>query len=186
MSYVPGYESDVFVSYAQVDDRPLPPATVGWVCTLVDTLKILLAQQLGRAELFTVWRDLGLAGNAPLTAEIFNALRASATMLVILSEGYLASEWCQREQNEFLDTVGKGSRRLFVVERMPIARERKPGEFQDLIGYPFWVRERDEVPPRTLGVPMPSAAEPEYYNRLNRLASELSRELRRARAATST
>ena len=182
MTYLPGWRNDVFVSYAQVDDRPLPGATDGWVCILVDALKVLLAQQLGRAELLAVWRDLQLARHSPLTPEIFQAVRTSAVLLVVLSEGYLASEWCQRERNEFLEIAGKGTRRLFVVERMPIERSRKPPEFSDLLGYPFWTRERDDMPARTLGVPVPTPNEPEYYHRLNRLAQELANELRRIKA----
>jgi hypothetical protein len=185
MAYVSGYDNDVFVSYAHVDDRPLPPARDGWVSTLVDALKVLLAQQLGRAELCAVWRDLGLAGNAPLTPEIFAAIRGSAVMLLVLSEGYLASEWCRREHSEFLAMIGQGSRRFFVVERMPIERARWPVELQDLTGYPFWVRERSDLPARTLGMPTPLLEEREYYNRLNRLATELAAELKRIKAARS-
>jgi hypothetical protein len=39
MAYVPGYEHDLFVSYAQVDDEPEPGETTGWVTTLVTALK---------------------------------------------------------------------------------------------------------------------------------------------------
>src|SRR5215471_7687869 len=99
MPYVVGYEHDVFVSYAHVDDHPLPGAKDGWVATLVDGLRVLLAEQLGRSEVLAVWHDLGLPGNAPVTAEILTAVDRSATLLVVLSEGYLASDWCQDESN---------------------------------------------------------------------------------------
>src|SRR5215475_7701764 len=122
MAYVPGWQNDVFVSYAQVDDRPLPGASDGWVSLLVDALKTLLAMQLGRAEVLAVWRDLQLARHAQLTPEIFGALRSSATLLIILSEGYLATDWCWSEYREFVKLAGPGTRRLFVVERMPIER----------------------------------------------------------------
>jgi hypothetical protein len=186
MSYLKDYANDVFVSYAHVDDQPLPGTRYGWSCTLVDALKILLAEQLGRAELLAVWRDLGLAGNAPVTAEILGQLKTSALLLVVLSEGYLASDWCKDEQEGFLELAGKGTRRIFVVERMPIERARKPQAFRDVTGYPFWVQERSEQPPRTLGVPMPSPEEPEYYRRLNRLAVELANELRRMKIQVPT
>lgn len=183
MAYVQHCQNDVFVSYAQVDDRPLPGARDGWVCTLVDALKLLLAQQLGRAEVLAVWRDLQLAGNERLTPAIFSAVRDSAALLVILSEGYLASRWCREEAREFLDRVGDTSRRVFVVERMPVDRARRPDAFQDLLGYPFWVRDREDAPARTLGVPIPTPEEPDYYRRLNRLAIELAGELQRMNAA---
>jgi len=52
-SYVPGYQHDVFVSYAQVDNQTLG-GDYGWVHTLVDNLKEMLSGQLGRRE----WGDI--------------------------------------------------------------------------------------------------------------------------------
>jgi hypothetical protein len=184
MAFVQGYDHDVFVSYAHQDDQTLPGAREGWVCTLVDALRVSLASQLGRAQMLAVWRDLGLAGNAPVTEEIVTAVRRSAVLLVILSEGYLASDWCERERNGFMELVGASTRRLFIVELMPIDRSRKPAVFQDRVGYPFWITERADGPAMTLGVPVPTVEEREYYVRLNRLAQELAAELKRMAVVT--
>ena len=40
-------------------------------------------------------------------------------------------------------------------------------------------REHDDAPAITLGVPVPTPEQPEYYARLNRLAAELAGELKR-------
>jgi hypothetical protein len=183
MPYVPDWQNDVFVSYAQVDDRLVPGASAGWVCTLVDTLKIYLDQQIGRAELLAVWRDLQLAGNAQLSPEILAAVRSSAALLIVLSEGYLKSPWCGSELDAFLAVAGRASRRVFVVEAMPIERSRKPEGLRDLIGYPFWVRDRTDGPARTLGAPVPLPTDAEYYRRINRLSFEFAAELRRMQSA---
>ena len=184
MAYATGWQHDVFVSYARVDDEPLPGATDGWVCLLTEALRALLAQQLGRAEILAMWRDVQqLAGNAQLTPEILTAVRGSATLLIILSEGYLASQWCLDEYREFVMRAGENTRRVFVVERTPIELARKPPVLDDRIGYPFWIRDRASAHPRTLGVPVPTPGETEYYRRLNRLALELASELRRLKSA---
>jgi hypothetical protein len=182
MTYSRAFKYDVFVSYARVDDAPLPGALLGWVTTLVDALRTQLAQQLGRAEMLAIWQDLGLAGNAPVTDDIMSAVRDSAALVVVLSEGYLASQWCTDESNSFLSLAGTATRRLFIVERVPIDRLRKPAVFQDRIGYAFWTRTRPGGEATTLGVPVPTPAEPDYYRRLNRLATELADELKRMRA----
>jgi hypothetical protein len=184
MAYTSDWQNDVFVSYAQVDDQPLSGAHDGWVGSLVDALKVLLGQCLGRTDALAVWRDVQLPGHAPLTPEILARVRSSATLLIVLSEGYLASEWCGREYREFLALAGGDTRRLFVVERTPIERHRRPHELGDLLGYPFWVRDRRDGRARTLGVPIPTPAEPEYYHRLGRLALELASELQRLKAMT--
>ena len=178
MAHTPGWKNDVFISYARVDDAPLQGAPAGWVSMLVEGLKTLLARQLGRAEVLAVWRDVQLGGNEDIS-EILEAVRGSATLLVVLSEGYLASAWCRDEFREFLALAGERTRRVFMVERMPIAPSRRPRPLDARIGYPFWAPDRGNGTPRTLGDPVPTPAEPEYYHRLNHLAFELAAELRR-------
>ena len=81
---------DVFISYAHVDNEPLPPASEGWVNTLVRALKVRLAQKLGRREACNIWMDGLLAGNDPeplggLNAVPYEALdrRAQCTRWMI-------------------------------------------------------------------------------------------------------
>ena len=47
-----GYEYDIFVSYARIDDVPIEGR--GWVSTFVDQLKRSLAVRLGRTEILSV------------------------------------------------------------------------------------------------------------------------------------
>lgn len=182
MAFVDGYENDIFVSYAHVDDQAPPGAQEGWVTTFMDGLKVLLAMQLGRADSISMWWDCGLARHVPVSGEITQGVQTAAVLLVFLSEGYLASDWCGKESSGFLSAAGESSRRLFVIERMPIERSRKPALFQNVLGYPFWTRRRVEEPARTLGFPTPRPDEQEYFVRLHRLAVELAAELGRMRA----
>jgi hypothetical protein len=185
MAFVPVYNHDVFVSYAHIDDEPLFGAQRGWVTTLINNLEIVVRQKLGAKDL-TIWMDHELAGNRPLTAEILAALSKTATLLITLSPGYLASEWCQREREAFLKLV-QGRRdtgsQVFVVYGDKLDRSNVPAELADLIGYPFWIQEQEGKAPRRLGVPVPTPVETEYYNRVNQLGHELSQELKRLRAA---
>jgi TIR domain len=117
MVFVPGYSHDVFVSYAHVDDEPLIGAQRGWVTTLINNLETVVRQKLGFRD-FRIWMDHQLAGNQPLTPAIMSALGNTATLLIILSPGYLSSEWCGRERTAFLRLV-QGKRdacsQVFVV-----------------------------------------------------------------------
>jgi hypothetical protein len=40
-TYLPQYQHDLFVSYAHVDNEPLPGAEMGWVTNLIHGLKLL-------------------------------------------------------------------------------------------------------------------------------------------------
>src|SRR5262249_12108357 len=126
-TFVPGYMHDIFISYAHVDDVPYLDAKDGWVTTLVKVLKRRLGQLLGRADAYSLWMDPELVGNVPLTPQIMNTLSNSATLLIILSPGYLSSEWCQREKNAFLNSVKERVRsgsRVFIVERDKVSRDQ--------------------------------------------------------------
>jgi len=50
MAFVDGYEHDIFVSYAHVDDEAPPGVDHGWVRTFVAGFKGYLAKEIGRRE----------------------------------------------------------------------------------------------------------------------------------------
>jgi hypothetical protein len=115
------------------------------VTNLVRDLRSQLGPSLG-SKAVQIWHDYeGLDGNHPFTPGILNTVRHSATLLVIMSEGYLASEWCARERNEFLnvarDRVAEG--RVFILHCRDTDRKVRPREFADLLGYKFWTEDPD-------------------------------------------
>ncbi len=118
MGYVSGFENDIFVSYANVDDDPPFGVEHGWVTAFVANLERRLGQLLGRRECFKVWIDQNLSHHVQITPEIFGALDRTATLIVILSPGYLASDWCRRERRNFLQMLKTridGGSRVFMV-----------------------------------------------------------------------
>lgn len=174
-TYVPNYKNDIFISYSHVDNEPFPGADKGWVTTFVNGLKTELGRQLGRSNAYSLWMDYELRGNQPVTADIDNQLNSCATLVLIFSRGYLASSWCLLELNTFLAQVGNGSGRIFMVEHDFVPFEERPPEFQDLLGYPFWMKNPDTGRIRTLAIPKPNPdREPEYYQTLNELARDLT------------
>ena len=182
-AFVPGYQHDIFVSYAHVDDLTYPEINAaGWVATLIEGLKVKLSQEFGRNDLFALWKDEQLAPNKPLTPEILNALKQSATLVIILSPGYMASTWCQREMQTFWQELAQRTRsdsRIFVVERKKLEIDEKPMALEKLLGYPFWVHDRKGKAPRLLGDPKPDPDDRLYYDKLTDLATDLANELRR-------
>ncbi len=177
-TYVPRYRHDIFVSYAHVDNEPLAGPETRWVTNLITGLKPLLGQKLGRADAYSLWMDYELRGHEALTPHILEQLQDAALLLLILSPGYLASEWCRRELSSFVARAGKDAGRLFVIEREPLER---PEELRDILGYKFWVRNAAHAP-RTLGVPKVSYDEFEFYQRLDELARHIVDKLRQLRA----
>ncbi len=183
MAFVPGYEYDIFINYAQVDNEPASGADKGWVSTLADELKKHLAQELGRKNAFSLWRDTdSLSHHKAIMPEIKISLRQTAILMIILSPGYLASKWCQQEREIFLEANdGQPGSQVFIVERTETESSEKPKPLSQLLGYSFWIQDDDGQPPRTLGYPKPNpddSKDKSYYYLLNKLANDLAKELR--------
>lgn len=170
---------DVFVSYASLDNQD----GAGWVANLVRDLGSLLGPSLGSKAVHIWWDYEGLDGNHPFTPKILEAVRHSATLLIVMSEGYLASDWCARERNEFLnvarDRVAEG--RVFIVHCRDTDRRARPREFADLRGYTFWTKDPDAGgAKRPLG--WPEFKEPAYLREVLNLNDKLAAKLKELKA----
>ena len=156
MGFVHPAKTDLFVSYAHVDDLPLEPGRPGWVTTLVTNLQNLLAQRLGRGESISLWMDHRLPGHVELTPEIEGKLGEAAALLIVLSPAYLASTWCLKEMRFFIDAIhrvgGRVGTRIFVIENDQVDR---PPDLGDLKGFRFWAKDPLGRSTRTLGIPRP-------------------------------
>jgi hypothetical protein len=151
-------DGDAFVSYAHIDNVGLVEGQKGWVANLHRLLETRVAQRLGRSS--KIWRDPKLAGNDVLTDTLVARLRQCAALVSVLSPGYINSEWCLKELDEFCKaaraqghlTFAEKSR-IFKVIKTPVQQEDVPPELQSLIGYKFYkrdpetgrVRELDEL-----------------------------------------
>jgi len=187
--YVQADQPDIFISYAHSDDLALDEKEPGWVTRLVRQVEILLTMKIGRREFFDLWMDPRLTGNEPVTNLIEAKIRGSAVFLLILSPGYLASKWCDKEMAVFQDQIrarrGDGSR-VFVVE---FAKVDRPLELAEVRGYRFWVEDTLSQDVSTLGFPKLHAdVEERYYKLIDELSRDLVGELNRqkARAAGPT
>jgi hypothetical protein len=187
MAFVPWCEHDVFVSYAHVDDDLLPGTEHGWVTTLVQCVRTRLAQILGRSDSYSLWMDHELSGNVSVTQQLTAAFRGTATLVVVLSPGYTASDWCQRERNGFLSAIkARAGSGVFVVQREPVEESERPSEFKDLAGYPFWVGDWPDKKIRILGSPVPEPTDRDYYSCVDDLCRDLAKELKRQRGLSAS
>jgi len=179
MAFVPDCDHDVFVSYAHVDNQN----DLGWVTTLVHHLDTELRQRLGTKDL-QIWIDHRIDGNHPLTPDIMQAIRRSATLLIVMSPSYLASEWCAKERNTFLnlarDCVAAG--RIFIVQCRDTDLKAIPPEFGDLIGFKFWTQD-PEAGGATRPLGLTDVKERAYFAGVINLSDKLAQKLREIRVA---
>jgi|GEM_PF-1222379 len=191
METLPGqFVHDLFFSYGRVDDQGTEDQP-GWVSVFVEDLKRRLSERLGRKEAFSVWRDVeNLPGNVDISAEISSAVASSACLLVILSPGYMKSDWCSRERFDFLkwinDRDADARSKIFIVERDWISQQEIPLEFRNLWRYRFWTGSPDNKSsmPRPLDKERPSDRD-EYKDQVNCVALAIESELSRLKTANT-
>jgi TIR domain len=175
------YDHDIFVSYAHVDDAPLPGGDQGWVTTFTTCVKTKLAQKLGRNDAYSLWMDYELRGGQPITSHILGRVQRSAMLLVVLSPGYIASDWCRRELETFAGLISENQgRRMFVVELDRLDEAERPYHLADLKRSRFWVANQISGTPRPLGHPILDA---EYYSAVDDLIREIVMELKGLKSA---
>lgn len=100
MVYVPGFENDVFVSYAHGDDR-------AWIREFSESLASALKEQLGVDP--TVWIDKEtLDKSQDYRKEIPQSVLASALFLILASPSYVQSRYCvEMECRAFERTIDR-------------------------------------------------------------------------------
>ncbi|MFT4640308.1 MAG: class 3 adenylate cyclase [Verrucomicrobiales bacterium] len=106
--------SDVFISYASMDNEPLAEGEAGWITRLHDTLSIRLGQLLGRRP--RVWRDPKTNQDDPWHEELSDGLKAVLTLVPVISPPYLMTAACQRELQSFSEQSGDPHRMIQVIK----------------------------------------------------------------------
>ena len=131
------------------------------------------------------WDEMDLRGNHAVTPEIRATLQQSATLLLVLSPGYLASHWCRQEKDLFFEVLGgKPQNRVFVVEKQVLDEDQsRPAELADIKGYRFWYPDEHNQA-RTLSMREPDPHATAYIRLVQDLATDISRQLKARAAAT--
>lgn len=174
--------SDVFISYAHLDDVPMFGEKYGWVRIFYHELKKILPSRVGDKNV-DIWIDDRLAANDKVTDTLVDAVRNSRILLLFLSKGYLNSPWCQKELGTFLEhnQAQKNKENVFIVELDPMeaTRDTWHPRMQELTPIRFWkyIEDRDPI---KLGWPTPNPNDPDnkdYWFNLNSLTNLIAERL---------
>lgn len=178
MAYVPGFDHDVLVSYAHIDNEDRNQVRhSGWVDAVKAELEDQLRRRLG-SRAVSIWIDDQLPGNQPITPEIIRHVQGSALLLVVLSPSYLCSPWCERERNAFLDVARDRLEEghAFIIVNLDVNRSQWPHEFGDLDGFRFWIRDPELHVDRPLG--MFDRSETAFLGRIYALSAKMAEKLK--------
>ena len=178
MSIVPGFDFDIFVSYAHLNNQKLSDEDQGWVSDFHKVVHARLWEELGKQP--AIWRDeRGLDGRMA-DPSIAKAIYQSAVLVVVMSQAYMSSPYCQSEVKEFcsyrhpaFDLVVRGFSRIVTVVYDEVSVDQWREELRNGPSVPFSTtdaatgdRIRYTKPPRT------NLADP-YFQAVDRVVRHL-------------
>jgi hypothetical protein len=173
------FDTDVFISYAHLDNQPLTAGSQGWVSDFHEALGKRLGEVLGKAP--RIWRDPKLQGNDVFAREIEERFGKTAVLVSVITPRYLESEWCRRELSEFWEAarstggpVVGNKARVFKVVKTPVERTRMPPPIEPLLGYEFYRLQPGTGRPLEFNRVYGPDAERDFWVRLNDLAYDLA------------
>ncbi len=179
MSFVPGFEHDLFISYSHFDNAA-DSQDVCWVSRFQSDLTRALRQRLG-ADLNIFFDTRSLRAGHELEMMIENA-RQSAIFLAVVSPSYVQREWTLKELDAFGQTRGE-SQRLVAVELLPVKEGEYPPALARIMRTPFWWKDEasENIPLRLT----PKSSPDSYERRLQVLAHQIEELLRAMRSPSA-
>nr|WP_281720587.1 toll/interleukin-1 receptor domain-containing protein [Nitrosomonas nitrosa] len=178
------FDTDVFISYAHLDNQPLTASAQGWVSEFHEALSKRLGEVLGKPP--RIWRDPKLQGNDIFADEITQRFERAAVLVSVITPRYVESDWCRREVTGFWQVtehtggpVVGNKARLFKVVKTPADQSQMPGPVQALLGYEFYRLQPGNGRPLEFNRVYGPDAERDFWVRLNDLAYDLADLLKR-------
>ncbi|MDZ4803201.1 MAG: toll/interleukin-1 receptor domain-containing protein [Bryobacteraceae bacterium] len=105
MPYVPGFNYDIFISYASEDNVD------GWVEKFQKHLTEEVGRLVGRpfSDKSTFFDKIRLQAGQEYPNELDTAARETALLVALVSPNYSSSPWCFRERREFQKQLAPGA-----------------------------------------------------------------------------
>jgi len=173
------FPTDIFISYAHIDDESLIQNQKGWISEFHRALDIRLAQLLGRRPV--IWRDDSLQGNHVFDKQIVDQFSKVAIMISIITPRYVKSDWCIKEVDEFYNAsqtnIGftvSNKARIFKVIKTPVRIEQHPEKISGVLGYEFYNTDPGTGRVKELSQAFGNETERLYWEKLDDLAHDIS------------
>jgi hypothetical protein len=151
MAYLTGFDYDIFISYAHVNNQRASEGEEGWVTQFQKHFEVQLSTLVGRMGLVKIWWDPELDGNQLFDRTIQERVNRSAIFLAMTSKGYVASDYCQQELSWFVQKstaepwgLSVGDRvRVFNILLNNIPHAEWPEAYKGTSGLQFHDAERE-------------------------------------------
>ncbi len=180
-------QSDVVITYANLDDQPVMAAHQGWISQLHQNLQVRVAQLSGKRV--AVVKQSGNTVSAENEAEVLKHVPQAKTVVSVLSPPFVKSNGCHKIVETFWKNacdsgqfeVNNRSRLLNVV-KTPVEEKELPPEIRSLytglVPYEFFERDPETGRMREFDEAFGDAAIQRFHERVYDVAYDISQVLR--------
>src|SRR5262245_25254511 len=180
-------QSDVVISYANLDDQPLISGRPGWISQLHHNLQVRVAQVSGKQVAVVKHSDSSASTEAE--SEYLKQIRNAKTVVSVLSPPFAHSNGCRRIVESFwksatdsgMFVVDNRSRLVNVIKTPVDADELPPGLralYAGLVPYEFFERDPQSGRLREFDETFGSTALQRFHERVYDVAYDISQVLK--------
>lgn len=180
-------QSDVVITYSELDDQPLTPGRPGWISHLHDNLRVRVAQLSGRQV--AVVKHSDVATSVVADADLLREIPKAKTIVSVLSPPFAHSDGCREVVRSFWKSTTDAGRfqvenrsRLLNVIKAPVDAAEMPADlrtlYTGLVPYEFFERDAVTGRMREFDEAFGNTALQRFHERVYDVAYDLSQVLK--------
>jgi serine/threonine protein kinase len=184
-------DSDIFLSYASIDDQPVVSGRQGWITQFHRNLKVRLEQLSG--EPVRIWPQANPLGKGEAPEEVNLLLPEAKTLVSVLSPPFVRSEGCRSQVSAFWKSAEESGSlevdrqpRLFKVVKSPVDSKEFPADVAPFLhrlrSFEFFEWDPDSGRLREFDEAFGDLALQRYHERVYDVAYELRQVLKNMQA----
>ncbi|MCF7765153.1 MAG: protein kinase [Verrucomicrobia bacterium] len=183
----PPEQTDIFISYAPIDDHPVSAERSGWISQFHRDLKVRVEQLSGDAV--QIWQRPPGGGSEDADRRVLELIPGARALISVVSPPFVKSSHCRREVEVFWKTAesfllsnAECKSRLFKVIKRPVPLSEMPPPLSDiflrLTDFDFYDIDAQTGRLREYDNSFESQAKQRYLERIYDLAHEITDVLR--------
>jgi hypothetical protein len=179
--------SDVVITYSNLDDQPLTSGRPGWISRLHQNLQVRVAQLSGKQV--AVVKHSDRSASAEVETEVLKQIPSAKTVVSVLSPPFAHSNGCRRIVESFWKSASDAGRlevehrsRLLSVVKTPVEASELPAGlralYAGLVPYEFFERDPQSGRLREFDEAFGNVALQRFHERVYDVAYDISQVLK--------
>jgi len=188
-------QSDVVITYSNLDDQPLISGRPGWISQLQQNLQVRVAQLSGKPVAVAMHSDRSTS--TEIEAQVLKEIPKAKTVVSVLSPPFVQSNGCRRVVESFWKGVTDSGQykienpsRLLNVVKTPVEGADLPEElralYTGLAPYEFFERDPKTGRLREFDEAFGNTAQQRFHERVYDVAYDISQVLKFLGESTTT